>query len=162
VRAYNSATEIAKGTPQDPAKALIKAKDAWIVSEGSLDARYVVYFGNTAADAAWLRYREAVFSLVDIACCNRERRGDELNMLHKYLGDPAPPAGVRRPWQVLRCGPQEGCRSPASYADAYRWLALAVLRRRDAVLDGLTRTRPAGFSSGWRDFLHDTFAPFGA
>jgi hypothetical protein len=138
---------------------LRSARDGWEASEGGIDAQYAVYFRDTAARKSWNTYRDRIYDYISLGCCDEHRVGD-IRLLRGYLGAPRPWPTTDDPWQVLGCGRGESCGTVSpDFAEAYRWLGIQLLRKRESLLADLRRAQPAGFSGGWGDFLRDTFAP---
>jgi hypothetical protein len=138
---------------------LLKTRDAWEISEGGIDARYAVYFRGTRARQPWLIYRDRVYDYISLGCCDTHRSGDIL-LLREYVGASKPWPTPHNPWDAVACGSGESCTSKSpEFADAYTWIGIRLLRKRQILLDGLQGSRPIGFSGGWHDFVRDTFAP---
>jgi hypothetical protein len=155
--AFAESKNILEADQNDLPQRRLDARKAWEVTQAEVDARYAVYFDkHDPARRAWSGYRDAVYTYVSTLCCDRFLDKD-VALLRDYLAglEQRPFEGSKDPWEVLRCGDDRRCATATEFAEAHKWLGLALLRKRGAVLDELRRAEPEGFSRGWGDFVDD-------
>jgi hypothetical protein len=132
----------------------------WLRDRAAVEPRLSVYFGGSDAASWWfaskrIGYRNAVLVFAHLACCDATQRATHVRWLRKFVGDGAVPAG-KHPWRALSCEPMRTC-GDTTHAVAYRWLGNQLLYQRQAFLEDLLEANGSGFSTGWRDFVHDLF-----
>lgn len=154
--AFTGAKRVAamSAVPKARAKRL-ETRDAWEAAEGTIDAIYAVYFRDTAARDVWLAYRNEMYSYISLGCCDEEFREADIALLRKYLVDIEPLSTGSDPWGVIACGSGEGCAVASEFERSYTRIGIKLLGKRGHLLSELRRTKPAGFSLGWRDLVTD-------
>jgi hypothetical protein len=156
--AFAESKHILESSPKDVSERRLDARKTWEVSQGELDGRYAAYFDRGgSARRAWYAYEGAVYNYISMLCCDAFI-DEDVEILRKYVAGFAqrPFNGSEDPWEILRCGDDRRCASAFEFAEAHKWVGLALLRRRGTLLDELRVAQPEGFSSGWGDFLDDT------
>jgi hypothetical protein len=134
----------------------------WLRDRAAVEPRLSVYFGGSDAASWWFEskrigYRNAVLVFAHLACCDATQRKVHVRWLRKFVGDgTAPPASGGDPWRALSCEPERTC-GGTTHSVAYRWLGNQLLYQRQAFLEDLLVANGSGFSTGWRDFVHDLF-----
>ncbi len=136
----------------------LETRDAWEAAEGTIDAIYAVYFRDSAARDAWLVYRGEMYRYISLGCCDEFREVD-IRLLRKYVGYIELLSTGSDPWSVMACGIGEGCDVASEFQRGYTRIGIELLGKRGHLLRELRRTKPTGFSLGWRDFVTDVL-PF--
>jgi len=156
--AFAESKHILESSPTDVSERRLDARKTWEVSQGEVAARYAAYFDREdPARRAWYAYEDAMYTYISMLCCDRFIDAD-VQLLREYVAGFAQRSfdGSRDPWEILRCGDDRRCASAFEFAEAHKWVGLAILRRRGTLLDELRVAQPEGFSSGVGDFLDDT------
>jgi hypothetical protein len=73
--------------------------------------------------------------------------------LRKFVGTSTSSTG-EEPWPALSCAPTQTC-GDMTHSRAYLWLGNQLLYEQQAFLEDLLEANGSGFSTGWRDFIHD-------
>ena len=130
----------------------------WLRDRAAIEPRLVVYFGGSDAAKWWfssksIGYRNAVLVFAHLACCDEKQREVHVRWLRKFIGTET--SSTRGdPWRALSCEPPRRC-GDMSHSSAYLWLGNQLLYQRQAFLEDLLDANGSGFSTGWRDFVHD-------
>jgi hypothetical protein len=130
----------------------------WLRDRATIEPRLVVYFGGSDAAKWWFAskgtgYRNAVLVYAHLACCDREQRGGHVRWMRKFVRTGTSSTG-EDPWRALSCEPPETC-GDMTHSGAYLWLGNQLLYERQAFIEDLLEANGSGFSTGWRDFIHD-------
>jgi hypothetical protein len=130
----------------------------WLRERATVEPRFVVYFGESDAAQWWfsekgIGYRNAVLVFAHLACCDEDQRVVHVRWLRKFVGT-GTTSTRGDPWQALACEPTRMC-GDMTYSSAYLWLGNQLLYQREPFLRDLLDANGAGFSTGWRDFVHD-------
>jgi hypothetical protein len=153
--AFGEARTIAYLTPEErTAERRLLLLSTWIRDEGRIDGIFRAYFlpeSDHHVTSAWIDFRDRLYDYLRLACCESDRER-LVARVRKYLRDPAlsadDPSLDQEEWRVLFCGSR--CQG---YPDAYDQLGRRVLRGAPSRV--IAAANPNGFSSGFRDFVHD-------
>jgi hypothetical protein len=130
----------------------------WLRDRATIEPRLVVYFGGSDAAKWWfsskgIGYRNAVLVFAHLACCEGTQREVHIRWLRKFVGEGT--SSTRGdPWRALSCEPPRTC-GDMKYSNAYLWLGNQLLYQRQPFLKDLLEANGSGFSTGWREFIHD-------
>lgn len=130
----------------------------WLRDRATIEPRFDVYFGDSDAAKWWfsskgIGFRNAVLVFAHLACCDETQREVHVRWLRKFVGVDTSSTGGD-PWRALACEPPRTC-GDMSYSSAYLWLGNQLLYQREPFLEDLLDANGSGFSTGWRDFIHD-------
>ena len=161
---YGAQDVTAMTDASEQSKARADLYRAWLRSRSGVETPMLVYFDDSKAADHWrgrgeLGLRNAVLIYVFMSCCDPHRK-NHVATLKKYVDTPSRLPGGGDPWDVLDCGPGEGCTPAKNYAVAYRWLGNQLFAQQRVLRDQLIAANGAGFSTDWRDLVGD-LNPFG-
>lgn len=159
--AFAESKLILETIPDELPRRRLETRKAWEVTQGGIDAMYAIYFDDSRHPArqAWGDYRRAIYAYLSMVCCDKRFIDGDVDLVRAYVAgrESRPFEGSRDPWTILLCGDDRRCASASAFAEAHKWVGLALLARRETVLDQLRGAKPDGFSDGWGDFVDDSF-----
>jgi hypothetical protein len=120
----------------------------WRTSSAEIEAQLRAYYPDGVVDE-WRDYSDLVWGTYRLITDNRSSRPGTVRRLRELFGGQVPG------WYIDKMEEPWMNRSDPDARNAYFHVSQAVLARRTVVIDGMLRSRPAGFSTRPGDLLRD-------